>query len=505
MRGRGYAWCMADLSGLQLGKYSLEERIGRGGMSDVYRASAAELEGSVALKVLPITPDDDENDVFQARFDEEARIIARMRHDHLLPLLDYGRNDDYAYFVMPLITGGTLADRIRADTVEISIAGQWLEQVASALDHAHALNVVHRDLKPTNVLVDENETAFLTDFGIAKVIAYTRELTRTGNVIGTPAYMAPEQWRGESLTARTDVYGLGVMAYLMLTKRTPFEAEAAHTMMYLHLSQHPTSITKLEPSITEAINVVVMKALAKDATLRYESAGAFAADFRRAVDGLPILALSSGITQPTYAQPATPASPSIQGVRPSGSSPPPVYGGSYRTATYPIPTHLRRKRTRLPRWLFWATLLSSIILVVIILGVAGAVFVNSRSNDNATDIPTAAATETPPPASPSATQFNPVDVPRVRVDSPQSVEVVELGEEIAIQVVAFDSQGVTRIELRRFGIAIQTIASDTSSGTSPFAVNFDYVPDTTGQHSLEVVAFRDDIEGESRFITIIVR
>ncbi|NJL95479.1 MAG: serine/threonine protein kinase, partial [Anaerolineae bacterium] len=264
---------MDELTGKQIGPYALAERIGRGGMSEVYR-SEDEDGTAVALKLLRIDPAQEDNEVFLVRFEREAQIILDLQHPNILSILDYGQASGYAYIVTPYIAGGTLADVIRRGPVELVQAARWLVQIAAALDHAHAMHIVHRDLKPSNVLLDEAGKPFLMDFGIARFSNMVRDLTETGSVLGTPAYMAPEQWRAEPLNARTDVYGLAVMAFLMLTTHTPFEADTPHALMYRHLDEAPTPLARYLPEVPPGLEAVIQKALTKSAAGRHASAGA---------------------------------------------------------------------------------------------------------------------------------------------------------------------------------------------------------------------------------------
>lgn len=468
----GYAMAMADLTGHTLGTYILLERIGRGGMSDVYRAQSDRGE-AVALKVLKLDPEDEESDIFLARFEREARIIAELKHEHLLPILDYGQQAELVYMVTPLITGGTLADHIRVGPLRVDAACHWLTQIAAALDHAHDLQVIHRDLKPTNVLLDEVGNAYLTDFGIARLTNIPSGLTQTGNVIGTPAYMSPEQWRDEELDARTDVYGLGVMVYLMLTTHAPFEASTAHGMMYQHLNEPPPALREYNQAVPEAVDNVVRRALAKHPLERYGSAGEFALAMRHVLDGVH-----------------------HEGEVTESLVPPPVYG-HYKPKNY---EHLQQgqPRMRFPRWWFAGVgglSMALIAVAVVFLFVAGS---NLLASD---EQPTRIAPSQTPMAVTTPNQ-SPLDVPRIRIDSPENEAVVNVGDDVIIQVVAFDREGVTRIELLRFDVPIQQV---TSAGESPLEAELIYRPDTAGRHQLKLVAYRGDLAGDERWLTLEVR
>ncbi|HEX3051829.1 MAG TPA: serine/threonine protein kinase, partial [Aggregatilineaceae bacterium] len=191
------------------------------------------------------------------------------------------------YIVMQLVRGGSLDDRLRKGPLSLNGASRMLSQIASALTFAHEQGIVHRDLKPNNVLLDEKDNAYLTDFGIAKMLAGTSKLTATGNILGTPAYMAPEQWRGEPVDARTDIYSLGVMLYEMVLGRLPFSGETPYTLMYKHFNDAPPPPRELNPNLNPAIEAVILRALSKDKDARFQSGDEMAEAFDNAVRGLP--------------------------------------------------------------------------------------------------------------------------------------------------------------------------------------------------------------------------
>ncbi|HML24035.1 MAG TPA: protein kinase [Aggregatilinea sp.] len=272
---------MSDLSGTHVGQYELLEVMGKGGMATVYRAYQPSMHREVAIKI--IAPGLASDPEFMTRFEREAQIIARLQHPHILPVYDFGREEDKAYLVMRLMDGGHLADELDRGPLKPERVIELTRQIASALDYAHRRGIVHRDLKPTNILLDDMGNAYLTDFGIAKMVAGTATtgLTAPGAVMGTPTYMAPEQWRAQPVDGRTDVYSLGVIVYQMLLGQTPFSAETPHGLMYQHLDMQPPAPHTIQPDLPLSIEPVLGKALAKDPEDRYASASAFA----EALDG----------------------------------------------------------------------------------------------------------------------------------------------------------------------------------------------------------------------------
>ena len=276
---------MSNLIGQRLGQYEIVSLLGKGGMATVYRARQESIGRDVAFKV--IKPDLAEAQVFADRFKREARTVASFSHPHILKVFDYGEYQDTVYLVMELMTGGSLSGLIAAQgALSIETTAQLLEQISQALDYAHRRGVVHRDLKPQNVLLDDDQNAFLTDFGIAKVLnSATGALTQSGVAMGTPAYMPPEQWRGEAVDARADIYALGVMLFEMLTGRVPFQGDTPFSMMYKHLNEPPPALGTIRSDISTRIDDVIIKALAKNPEDRYESAAALAAAFNQALQG----------------------------------------------------------------------------------------------------------------------------------------------------------------------------------------------------------------------------
>src|SRR5579859_277617 len=226
----------AELIGQQLGNYRIIGKLGEGGLATVYRAEQLNIQREVAIKILKTKDGEDD---FVKRLEREAATIAHLSHPHIVKLFDYGQENGITYLVTELIRGGSLANLIRKGPLFPSEANRILQQLASALDHAHQEGIIHRDLKPHNILMDLNGNALLTDFGLARLVQTTTILTQSGMIIGTPAYMAPEQWTGGIIDARTDVYALGVILFEMLTGRIPFSGETPYRMMHMHINEKP--------------------------------------------------------------------------------------------------------------------------------------------------------------------------------------------------------------------------------------------------------------------------
>ncbi|NDJ79216.1 MAG: serine/threonine protein kinase, partial [Chloroflexi bacterium] len=280
---------MADLTGQQLGQYLIGKRIGKGGMATVYHARQESMERDVAIKVM--ATDLGEDDAFVARFEREARVIAQLQHPHILPVYDFGREGDLLYLVMQLVTGGTLHDFMARRTLTLRQVVGVGRMIAAALTYAHKRNVIHRDLKPKNVLLDGEGNVYLADFGIARVLASEAEtvqrLTATGAMMGTPAYMAPEQWQDEGVDNRTDIYALGAMLFEMIIGQPPFSAANALGVMYQHLRTPPPPLYKLHPLLSSGLDAVLQRAMAKAPEDRYAEAAEVAVGLQRAVQALP--------------------------------------------------------------------------------------------------------------------------------------------------------------------------------------------------------------------------
>ncbi len=408
-----------SLVGRKLGSYQITELIGQGGMATVYKGYRADIDRTVAVKVLPPHPGLDQQ--FIERFKLEARTIARLQHPHILPLYDYGVEDDILYLVMAYVAGGSLSQYIDKGRLPLNEIERLLRQIAPALDYAHRQGVIHRDIKPDNILLDREGNVLLADFGIAKLAEGDSRLTATGGLVGTPAYMAPEQGTGEThITGSADLYSLGVVVYEMMTGQQPFTADTPMQVVIKHITEPVPNPRTIIEELPWPVEVVMGRILAKNPQNRYKTAGEFVEDLSRAIQGTGAFA-----NMPVKAEPApdqtialnTPAAP-------ASLTPPPPTGQTQPTLQ---PTVIVQPVIN-PLLLLGGFAIIAALLVVIVL-----VITQRPSGPPPVDL-TAQATNAAvvPTAAPTANAVRPTAPPsfgRVSFSTTNS-----LGDTIAIQV-----------------------------------------------------------------------
>ena len=282
-------------TGTQLGPYEIVSAIGAGGMGEVYKARDTRLDRTVAIKVLPehIASDPE----MQQRFEHEARVVAALSHPHICTLYDVGKHEGRPFIAMELLEGQVLSQRMGRHAVRIEQVVEWGLQVADGLAAAHAKGIVHRDIKPGNIFITPGESAKILDFGLAKTSALGKEGERTegfdqptaleaqvttpGVVLGTVAYMSPEQVYGDSLDARTDLFSLGVVLYQLATGALPFAGKTSAALVDSLLHQAPTPSRQLNADVPSELERIINKALEKDRRLRYQTASDLHSDLAR--------------------------------------------------------------------------------------------------------------------------------------------------------------------------------------------------------------------------------
>jgi streptogramin lyase/predicted Ser/Thr protein kinase len=304
---------MPELStGDMLAGYRVEAVAGRGGMGVVYRATQLALERQVALKL--IAPELAQDESFRERFKRESRTAALIEHAHVIPVHEAGEADGQLFIAMRFIEGIDLRELIRREgRIELARAVRLVAQVASALDAAHARGLVHRDIKPGNVLIafeDGQDHAYLTDFGLSKRLGSESGMTRTGVWVGTVDYIAPEQIQGLELDARSDVYSLGCLLYHAVTGRVPFERDSDVAKIFAHMSEPPPPLSEIAEGLPADLDAALRRAMAKDPGARQPSAGDLARAARAALEGRPVSqverSVATGDAAPSAPRPAAP-------------------------------------------------------------------------------------------------------------------------------------------------------------------------------------------------------
>ncbi len=367
-----------------IGRYEIRGELGRGGMAAVFRGYDPRFNRDVAVKVLPREFLHDPN--FRARFEREARTIAALEHPAIVPVYDYGEDADLGqpYLVMRLMPGGSLADRLAQGRLDPDEAARILSQLAPALDQAHAKGIVHRDLKPGNILFDSYGNPHIADFGLAKLTESSVNLSASG-VLGTPAYLSPEQARGDKeIDGRSDVYAVGAILYQMLTGHQPFEADTPIAMVFKHISEPPPRLSQARPDLPAGYEAVILRAMAKEKADRFPTATSLAST----------LASHAGLPAPAQTDRTHLASPAAPATRAPAQA---------ASATIVVPAR--------PGNLIWWIGGAGVLIVGLAVVAGGLIALNVFGGGAATEIPTRAA-------SAATSAVLPTDVPAAATVAP---------------------------------------------------------------------------------------
>jgi serine/threonine-protein kinase len=385
--------------GQTIGKYRVEERIGRGGMGTVYRATDETLQREVALKVLNAELNDPE---IARRFRAEAVTVARLSHPGIATIYELFQHDGQWLMVMEFVRGETLERLVsRQGPLSVQRAAELCMQALAALMHAHGMGVVHRDLKPANLMINETGVVKVMDFGIARVSG-SEHLTNAGFMMGTPAYMAPEQVMGAEVDARADLYAMGVVLYRLATAKLPFKGDTAFAMAQSQVNDPPTPVMLARPDLPPWMEPVMARALAKQPNARYQSAVEFHEALARSIAGMPLQFIDDGsaptelMATPTRTPIGIPTLPGPYGSQPMAVPPatvPPAPAA--KTAAQPSKTRAAGKTGRPANTV---TMVAGAAVLLIVIAVGG--YFLTRSPQTAPD----AAPVSPPPPSAPATE-----------------------------------------------------------------------------------------------------
>lgn len=265
----------------KIGKYDIQSILGKGAMGIVYKALDPDINRKVAIKTIrfDLASEETDNEEIMQRFMREAQAAGKLTHPNIITIFDVGREEDLTYIVMQFIEGPSLQRLIaRGEKFSVQDVTKLMDSVCSALDYAHQHGIVHRDIKPGNILLDNNKKPYVCDFGVARVDTST--LTQAGTAVGTPSYMSPEQVMGKKVDKRSDIFSIGCILYEILTGRRPFEAESITTVIYKIINEEPPALSELKKGLPAGFEKIIGKALAKDANNRYQNCKQLAEDLR---------------------------------------------------------------------------------------------------------------------------------------------------------------------------------------------------------------------------------
>lgn len=394
---------------MNIGRYEVLQELGRGGMAIVYLALDPLMKRKVAVKVLPRQFTFDPK--FRSRFEREAEVIAKLEHPYIVPVHDFGEHEDQPFIVMRYMSEGTLGSQLSSGPLPMPEIMTLFEHVGSAVDYAHSLGVIHRDIKPGNILFGPHGESCLSDFGIAKIAESTAAFTGTG-MIGTPAYMSPEQAHGDkNLDGRCDVYSLGVVLFQALSGQLPFKADTPMGVAIAHVTEPVPSLLEVRPDLPSTFEAVIRKALEKDPANRYQTAGELAQAIKNAISAMDTLPEDRTVLEPDPGTLIEPI-PAAFGERSKDLAPPPIAsqpGSTHEVPPSELPPVPTGRRIALPKLagVGGLAILALCLCAGLIGGIASGMFPNPFARvptetitvqpSETSIVPDATDTSTPPP------------------------------------------------------------------------------------------------------------
>ena len=398
---------MAFEIGANIGPYRITEKLGRGGMATVYKAYHANLDRYVALKVLHPAFLEDPN--FLARFQREARLVAKLEHTNIVPVYDFSEHDEQPYLVMKYIEGETLKAQLMRGRLSVEQIWKVIDAVGAGLSHAHDEGILHRDIKPSNVIMAKDGKAYLADFGLAR-IAQTGESTLTSDMImGTPQYISPEQAKGESdLDNRTDIYSFAVMLYEMVVGKVPFSSDTPFSIIHDHIYSPLPLPHLVNPNVPDEVERVLLKALSKEREDRYESVDALNVAFKKAWDEADIDMAEATITTPIKYVPMPPPAEFLE--KPKTSTPIPEKEAKTKKIAQQKKTKIAEKKPK-KKSVIWIFAALGVLLCIVACFVFGTPMIDNlfarfsdaeyeRVMENSEDAPLPPVEEDAPPPPP---------------------------------------------------------------------------------------------------------
>jgi len=484
--------------GEKIGRYEIIERVGRGGMGVLYRGRDPVLDREVAIKLM--SGDFSSDEVARARFFREARAAARLQHRNIVTIYEFAEDHDTAFIAMEFLRGRSLSGRMNADPpLTIVQKLDIVTQLCTGLHYAHEQGIVHRDVKPGNIWIMEDGTVKLLDFGIAKVAAST--MTQGGAVMGSAAYMAPEQVAGREIDGRADVFSAGVVLYELIARRKPFEADAPTAVMMKILNEEPPPLRQFAPDIPAALVNAISKALQKDADKRFMHAGELGAELRLVRLALERTTETAVEEAPEFAPtmyippaPAAPESPSaahrLATMDPAASAS--LAGGTVRTAGEAAPGG------RFATWIAVAALaVSALLATIVLMQRSSSPVTPAATSVSAAPAPSGSSASSPPPAEGTAPAVQPAATAVVKIVSdPEGAQISIGGAETGLVTpadVALEDIAGARVRLSKQGYRPEVVrATDAQIQNRVVLARLEPVPtgiavSLSGPYAFEVV------------------